>query len=531
MGPPHVSGVGMSKDDILLQVLNRIPMGSNLTGISAGAEGWFGKPAHNLSLAEAALLVGLAQAPTRNLPAAIKRQHFVLDRMAALNMITSDQCHDAKIQPLEFRRSPRPFHAPWFCDYVLSRAHAADLRTTLDPHIQRRLEALLRPKPEDHGLDFAAVVLRVSDSSLLALAVSGDYFTQQVNLATAPRSAGSTLKPFAFGMAFDLGHITRDSPLFDEPVAFQHYLPRNFDNTFSRRTTAADALVKSLNIPALHVLALVGQPAFCQLLRDLQFTTLTAPAAHYGSGIIIGNAPVSLVELANAYALFGRDGAFLPLNVTAAATPPNPLPVFTPETARLITDILSGPERTRDAVGHIADVELPRFAWKTGTSSGFRDAWTMAWDSRYVIGVWAGRRDGGGKNDPRVVGRRIAAHRAWDILRLLDVGIAPLPKAVSAPPSAAPIPLVRDALRIAKPAPDSTFVLSAAHPRELQKIALHPYRETPATLYWFLDGAFLTSQSSDLPLLYDPTPGAHTFTCTTDSGDSATLRIFVKTNE
>jgi len=531
----------MGKEGILLCVLNRAPMGSNLVGVGAGAEGWFGKPAQNLSLAEAALLAGLAQSPTRlrpdrNLAGAVKRQHYVLDRMAALGMISEAQCADAKAQPLEFRRSPRPFHAPWFCDFALRAMEGErpreplNRRTTLDPRVQRHVENALLPRPGLEGIDFAAVVVRVDDGALVAMSCSGDYFKQRVNLATAPRAAGSTLKPFAFAMAFDQGLLTPEALLYDVPVAFEGYLPRNFDNTFSHRVSAADALAQSLNIPALHVLSLVGQPAFHRLLGNLRLTSVNRPAAHYGAGLVIGNAAVRLVELANAYAVFGRGGVFMPLRVEPGAASSR-MPLFAPETARRVTDILSGPERARDAVGHVADAALPRFAWKTGTSAGFRDAWTIAWDARLVVGVWAGHRGGGVKNDERVTGRRIAANRAWDIIRLLEVSTEEVKvecqnlnletSLLNLEPFSAP-------LRIVQPAPESVFVLSGALPRAMQKIAVRAHSETPAVLHWFVDGVFWVSQPSGQPFLYTPEPGAHTLTCTSEKGDSASVRVRVK---
>ncbi|MCL1887397.1 MAG: penicillin-binding transpeptidase domain-containing protein, partial [Kiritimatiellaeota bacterium] len=343
---------------------------------------------------------------------------------------------------------------------------------------------------------------------------------------------GSTLKPFAFAMAFDQGKLARDTPLADEPLAFAGYVPSNFDNTFSRRVAAGDALVRSLNIPALHVLLMVGQPAFHRLLTGLGLTTLTRPAAHYGVGIVNGNAPVTLVELANAYALFGRGGKHLPLATTPGLAS-EPRAVFSPETARLVTDILSGPERAADATGHVADVELPRFAWKTGTSSGYRDAWAIAWNGQYVIGVWGGHRDGGNKNDGRVIGRRVATGRAWDVIRGIenqhsDFRTQNTEFRIQNGESFSAISHQPSALRIISPAPGTVFVVSDAHPVAMQKIAIRTYCEDAVVLHWFLDGVFQATQPSYAPLLFEPVPGAHVFTCTTDAGDFASVRIVVK---
>ena len=543
------------KDEILTQVLNRIPMGSNLIGIEAGAQGWFGKQPDALSAAEAALLVGLAQSPTRLRPdrnpaGAIKRQHFILGRMAALGMITPQQCAEAKAQPLAFKRSLRPFAAPHYCDYFLARHLAArgptpdghDLRTPLNPTVQRIAEQALAHPAHDASVDLAAVVYSVKDEALIALACTGDYFSPdagQVNVATAPRSAGSTLKPFLFAQALDCGIIHPATPLFGEPLAYRNYAPLNMDATFARSVPAGHALAQSLNIPSIALLSRLGLTRFYDTLTALPLTTLKPTPDTYGLGLAIGNAPVRLTELAQAYLALAKPG-----------------PLYSDEARHLVYRILSGDERSPDIYGHIGDAQLPQFAWKTGTSMGFRDAWTIAYTGDYIVGVWAGHRHGGNKNDARILGRKAAAPVAAEIMQALHPsgratpiarpdgleersvcaesgcaatphcphtcvttvikGITRLPPcalAHDAPPAASP-------LRIIRPGPGETLRTGGG------PVAVIPHPANGDTLYWYVNDVFQAHLPAHTPFTYlPPAAGAYTIRCATSAGATASVQI------
>ena len=485
-----------SKDEILTQYLNRAPFGANLVGIEAASRRYFGKGPEDLSLAEAALLAGIPQSPSRlrpdrRLERSKQRQAYVLDRMVASGCITVEQRQAAQAQQLVLRRETRPFRAPHFCDLAESRLaetyfteapHLGPLprgerkvitadtsaakdgatamlrgksscrsttamaglspspfrgegwgegapspsiavRTTLDPKWQRMAEEALRR----HAAELAAgeirggavVILDVKTGAVRALVGSPDFSDQrnqgQVNAALAPRAAGSTLKPFAFALAFDRGLATPGTVLADVPRNFGDYRPENFDKHSRGLLSARDALILSLNLPALEIEHQVGQPVFYRTLRQLGLETITKPAAHYGMGLVLGNAEVRLLDLANAYACLARGGEWRPARVFEDAPVTAGRRVFSPEACWLIADALGGQERALDATGHAADVRLPPLAWKTGTSSGFHDAWTIAFNSEVVIGVWAGNPDGAGSD--LLVGKKIAAPVVWEIFR------------------------------------------------------------------------------------------------------------------
>ena len=310
----------MTKEEILSQYLNRAPFGSNLIGIEAASQVWFGHPASQLTLAEASLLAGLPQAPSRfrpdrNLARALKRRAYVLDRMEALGMVTHAEREAAEAAELNVLPNRRPFRHPWFCDWV--REHdsegTGDHCTTLDPRVQTLVDNLLAAKT-DADETYAVVVLSVKDASVLAMTSTGDYFARdagQINAAAVPRLAGSTLKPFAYAMLADRGGLTPSLVLPDVPRTFGTYAPRNFSGGYRGLVTARDALILSLNLPAIDVVNRMGVNAFANKLREIGFSTIDSDYSKLGLGIVLGSVSVRLVDLAAAYAALARGGKFL----------------------------------------------------------------------------------------------------------------------------------------------------------------------------------------------------------------------------
>lgn len=429
----------LSKTEVLRQYLNRAPFGGNIYGIEAAAQRYYGKSAHDLSLAEAALLAGLPQSPTRfrpdrHLEKAQHRQVAVLKQMVAAGFITDEEHRNASAQNVACRPTTYPFKAPHFADYVASQRteQSGVVRSTLDSDLQAIAETALAQDSEARrraGIrGGAVVVLEVKTGAIRALVGSPDYFDAtahgQVNAALASRSAGSTLKPFAFAQGFDRGLITPRSMLADAPLNFADFTPSNFDGDFHESVSARDALILSLNLPSIDLERRIGQPNFHQLLLDVGLRTLNRPSAQYGLGLALGNGEVRTLDLANAYAALARGGEWKPLRWREDAPAAKGRHVISPEAAWLVSEILSGPERALDATGHAADVRMPRIAWKTGTSSGFRDAWTVAWNPRYVVAVWIGNPDGAAS--PQLVGKRVATPIAWNVFRqLLPANEAP----------------------------------------------------------------------------------------------------------
>ena len=584
---------------ILSQYLNRAPYGSNFIGIEAAANGWFGKGAKALGLGEAAMLAGMVQAPSRFRPdrgfeKAFKRRDYVLERMLALGMITKAQMEGAKSVRPVVCRAPRPFRYPYYCDWVmrhLGRDRAAqrksgDFVTALDADIEAVCENAVREAAAKGGYSSAAVVMRVDTGAVVALACSGNYFGQddgQVNTAMSPRPAGSTLKPFLVALAMDGGFVTPEERLADIPRAYKGYRPANFDSKHRGLVTARDALVLSLNVPFVQLLQRVGLERFGGTLRELGFANMKEPDDTFGLGMAIGNVEVSLVELVAAYAAVARGGVYkAPCALKDEAEgglASGGARVFTPGASYLVSDILSGSERSSASLGHVADVEVPRLAWKTGTSSAYRDAWTVAWNPEYVVGVWCGHKRGG-FGDKSLVGAKAAAPVAWGIARALypqndgpwfvepgDVvrrrvcSLTGLPanadcpateegRAIAGRSSTGLCPVhVRDAegnvvakedaflaafygraekarqLAIAKPEDKAHFVLVPGGPS--QKIICKTVGNPEGSrLWWFVDGASVGESTGAEPFAVEMAPGEHEITCSTAEGVSAAVTVF-----
>lgn len=558
-----------SKEWILSQYLNRAPYGSNLVGIEAAAQGWFGKGAKSLGLGEAAMLAGMVQAPSRFRPdrgyeKALKRRDYVLGRMQELGLATAAQVEGAKSVRPVVCRAPRPFRCPYFCDWVmrsLGERAAGDVRTALNADVQLICENAVDAAAAKGGASVATVVMRVDTGEVVALACSGDYLggaDGQVNTALAPRPAGSTLKPFLTALGIEKGFVTPETRLADVPTAFKGYRPSNFDTKYRGDVTVRDALIQSLNIPFVRLLNRLGVESFGQQLRTLGFRHLGASDEAYGLGMAIGNVEVTLMELVSAYAVLARYGT------TSDGTR-----VFAPGTAYLVSDMLSGNERSAAALGHVADVAASRFAWKTGTSSAYRDAWTVLWNPDYVVGVWCGHKRGG-FGDRTVVGAKAAAPVAWGVARQLypqndgpwfvEPGDVFRRKvcALTGRPASADCPATvegtavrgcslsvlcdrhrRNAqgevitvtdknsrLALTQPEDGATFKLV---PGTLnQQIVCQPTGNGEGRLWWFVDGSLKGESAGAAPFALEVVAGEHLITCTTGAGDFASASIRVE---
>jgi penicillin-binding protein 1C len=579
----------LGKSAILEQYLNRAPFGANLIGIEAASRRYLGKEPGDLSLAEAALLAGMPQSPTRFRPdrfpeRARKRQGYVLDRMQALGMFTVEQRAFATAQPIVVRKDAYPFEAPHFCDLVLDEWNetAQDegggmLQTTLDPKLQRLAEETLRRHAATLALEQvfggAVVILEVKTGAVRALVGSPDYHDKahagQVNGATAPRSAGSTLKPFAYALALDQGRITPGLMLADVPRVFKDFTPMNFDGRFSGLVPARAALMMSLNIPALTLVEQEGVADFLHLLRRLGFGTLKKPASTYGLGLALGNGSVRLLDLANAYACIARGGEWRPYRSSEPEDGLRKTPgarIFSTEASWLIAEMLSGDERAETTTGHRADVRLPRVAWKTGTSSGFHDAWVVAFNPDYVVAVWLGNPDG--HPSPALVGATAAVPVMWDVVRgLYPANDAPwfarpagiksrLVCAVSGAPVGAhcqatsedwaiegvssakpcqghPLREAKDAtsnesrLRLVSPI-DGTVLKKVKGLAIEQRLYLKAEGGGDEILYWFVDNQLVAQGPGSTPASWPVERGRHVVVCCSASGHSARAGIVVE---
>lgn len=391
----------LSKREILTLYLNRAPFGGTLQGIGAASWAWLGKPPAQLSHAEAALLAVLPQAPSRLRPdrwptRAQAARDKVLERMLSQGVWSAQVVKEAQEEPVWLFPRQMPQLAPLFARMMANRQAGDKITTTLDAPLQRQLEELAltwkgRLPPRS---SLAILVVDHQDMSVRAWVGSADIADNSrfghVDMVNAIRSPGSVLKPFVYGMALDEGLIHPASLLQDVPRLAGDYRPGNFDSGFHGPVSMSDALVRSLNLPAVQVLEAYGPKRFAAQLRNAGLPLYLPDGAEPNLSLILGGAGARLSDLVAAYAALARHGKAAKLRMT----PKDALverPLLSPGSAWIIRRILA------NGAQPLPDDALPKtvpLAWKTGTSYGYRDAWAIGVNARYVIGVWTGRPDG-----------------------------------------------------------------------------------------------------------------------------------------
>lgn len=399
-----------SREDVLTAYLNRISFGNLMTGAATAASGYFHKPLNDLTPAECALLAALPQSPSRlnpfrSLEAVLPRQRRILDHMHTLGWLDDEPHRVALDQKNILQRFSGGFEAPHAVEMLRGAADATTIRTTLDATLQQQVETIIAQRLESlkgrHVSHGAVVVIENATGAVLALAGSRDFFANeggQINGAWAPHSPGSAMKPFTYLIAFERG-ATPASIVADLPIEFATssgtYRPENFSLRSFGPMTYRNALGNSLNISAVRVLdSIGGAETLLPKLRELGLTTLNEDAAHYGLGLTIGNASVRLIELANAYACLARLGRYKPWSLRSDAPATDERRLLGENESWLIADILSDNQAREMAFGRYSVLRLPfKCAVKTGTSSTFRDNWTLGYTREFTVGVWVGNFD------------------------------------------------------------------------------------------------------------------------------------------
>lgn len=418
---------GMNKSEILQNYINRLPMGSNIYGIDAASRIYFGISAQELNLAQATILAALPNDPTDLNPylnwAKLKRrQAYVLKRMVADKYITNYQANQALSEKIYLQqRQQGIIAAPHFLFWLSNQLSQKlkinspvpfQVKTTIDRPLQQFVEAQVQQIVKDLA-DYnvhqaAALVIDNHTGEILAYVGSTDYFNElnqgRNDGVQALRQPGSTLKPFLYELGLEKGIIKPNTILADVPTYYaipgaKLYNPTNYnEETFLGPVRVRIALANSLNIPAVRVLEKVGVPDFLTRLKDIGFSHLNKPAEHYGLGLTLGSGEVSLWELTQSYLLMANNGKikpvitdFLPHSVTNSS---RSLPEET-ATWQLITNILSDRHARAQSFGVDSVLSLPfPAAVKTGTSSNFRDTWTVGFTKDYTVGTWVGNFNG-----------------------------------------------------------------------------------------------------------------------------------------
>lgn len=403
--------MSMSKEEILEAYFNRLDYGNLRRGPAAAARFYFGREMARLSLAECALLAGLPQGPSylnplRHPERALERRNRVLRRMREEGMFPADMVNRALQEPLfsagtEEERQPL---APHVMAALVHAGRTGEVRTTLDASLQRGAQEVVKRELDrlkgHHVTQAAVVVVENATGNILCLVGSANRNHPVGGLLDGTsllRSPGSALKPFVYAQAFVLGAYP-GTVLPDVPTTYRsaHGLeaPQNYNKSYMGPISIRQALACSQNIPAMRALDTFGGTSrLLKLLKNLGIRGIWGDAAHYGLGLAIGNAEVTLRDLTGAYACLARGGSFLPMKLEQGVSTPE-RPVLPAEACFMVADILADREARMAAFGDEELMNLPfRYACKTGTSSDFRDNWCMGFTREITVGVWVGNFD------------------------------------------------------------------------------------------------------------------------------------------
>lgn len=519
-----------SKDEILSLYLTLAPFGGNLEGVRAASLSYFGKDPSRIDLAEAALLVALPQSPVKQRPdrhaiRAARGRDKVLARMVSEHVITQADCDVARREGVPFARQAMPLSAPHLASRLKSRSNDARIVTTIDAQLQAAVERLVAQETPYFGDGAALSIVVVENRTRNVLAYLGgvNYWGRsgQVDLAQRSRSPGSALKPFIYGLAFDNLFLHPASMMTDAPTMFGDYAPKDFDGAFQGAVTARDALRMSLNVPAVMVLDRVGPLAFTITLQNAG-ARLAFPSGGAAPTlpVALGGLGISLADITMLYAGIANGGEARGLRYLADAPDAPDHRLFGPVAAFYLKQILRGvalPDGWAMGQGLMRQRAI---AFKTGTSYGYRDAWSVGFSNDYTVGVWVGQADGSPR--PGHVGRDSAAPILLKTFELLPNDV----HADSPPPTGALVTNVTDQLppsmrifrREAAPAPPQQAVvppptiafppngtvvpLPVASAKDQSIVLKAEGGREPLT--WLVNGQLLGNFDRFQPVLYTP---------------------------
>ncbi|HEV2507703.1 MAG TPA: penicillin-binding protein 1C [Mesorhizobium sp.] len=390
----------LTKRQILEQYLTLAPYGGNLEGVRAASLAYFGKEPRRLAVSEAALLVALPQLPERRRPdknptTAQAARDRVLNRMVTAALIGDREARRASLDDVANLRRPLPAFAAHAANTLLRKAEAGTpLKLTLRKSVQEGLEAVAREAAARLGpkLSVAMVLADSRTGDILASVGSASFFDSSragwIDMTRIVRSPGSTLKPFIYGLAFEQGMVAQETMIEDSPADFSGYRPKNFDMGYQGDVSIRQALQLSLNVPAIRVLDAVGPARLTARFRQAGVSPVLPSNQPPGLAIGLGGVGTSLRDLVQLYTGLANGGKVHPLRDGTEAVPVTgtATTILDEQANWQITDILAGVRPPEGAPQR-------GIAYKTGTSYGYRDAWAIGFDGRYVLGVWVGRAD------------------------------------------------------------------------------------------------------------------------------------------
>ena len=437
-----------SKKTILRLYADNAPFGGNTVGLQAAAWRYTGKPAEDITWAEAAALAILPNSPAlvypgKNQERMKKRRDDLLHKLYLRKYIDSLTLSLALDEPLPGEPKPLPSKATHLTDYFYITNRGNTTHTTIDPNLQERATEILnrhQAELEDNFIYNSACLVADVESGTVLVYVGNSTLPEVLNhggnvdIIRSLRSTGSILKPVLYAGMQQSGDILPDAIIADVPTRFPGFSPKNFDLTYSGAVSASTALSQSLNIPAVKMLQKYNPEKFLGLLHRTGFTTFTKPAEYYGLSLILGGGETTLWDLTGVYASLSRvlnrfntekkyfKEDFHELSLVAgktktAAVTEDPDPTLSAGAIWLTYEALQKVNRPESESGWQYFSSSPGLAWKTGTSFGFRDGWAVGTTPRYVVGVWTGNASGEGR--PGLTGITAAAPLLFDLVNML----------------------------------------------------------------------------------------------------------------
>ncbi len=421
-----------SKDEILQMYLNLVPYGSNIEGVKSASIIFFQQTPEHLSLAQTVTLAIIPNRPSslqlgKNNDYIRKERNRWLENFRSEKIFSVEEIKDAELEPLDVKRHEVPQQISQLAFRLKKKFPSlAIIHTHINSLVQAKTRELAYnylQRVKSYGVfNSAVMILDNKTKAVVAYLGSADLndalHNGMVDGVKAVRSPGSTLKPFLYALSFDKGLITPKTIIADVPVNYNGYNPENYDEKFRGNVTVDFALANSLNIPAVKVLADLGVKYFIQKLQAAGFRQVSKDGNKLGLSTILGGCGVRLEELVGLFSSFATDGNFrepqFAYNDSAHLTQQ----LFSSSAAFMITDILSGLARPDLPLQYQNLVHLPKIAWKTGTSFGRRDAWSIGYNKRFTIGVWVGNFTGEGV--PELSGAEVATPLLFDLFNAID---------------------------------------------------------------------------------------------------------------
>ena len=420
-----------SKDEILQFYLNLVPYGGNIEGVKSASLLYFRKNPDHLSLAEITALSIIPNRPSslvigKNNDLIIQERNKWLHRFASSDVFTQKEIEDALAEPLHANRNVVPHFAPHLSYKLKQQAGGNTIRTTINLNKQLKIEKLtedyIRTLRLNNIRNAAVVVVDNKTRNVIAYVGSAGFFDTtdggQVNGAAAIRQPGSTLKPLLYGLCMDEGFLTPKTIINDVPVNYNGYAPENYDQTFNGYVSVEQALEQSLNIPSVKSLKQLGKEKLIGKLITADFKQIAKDQNKLGLSLILGGCGTTLEQLTGLFAAFANNGIYTPLSFLQNTKSPKRVQVLSSSSSFMITEILSKINRPDFPLNWQATEHMPKIAWKTGTSYGRKDAWSIGYNKQYTVGVWVGNFSGAGA--PELSGANTATPLLFKIFNTID---------------------------------------------------------------------------------------------------------------